>query len=82
MDNRPESVSAAMAGIVSYLESHPDARDTPEGIRRWWLVAVSGEFTDMEVIAALAQLLQHDRVTRMTLPDGTELFARGSAIPD
>lgn len=82
MDNRPGSVSAAMAGIVRYLESHPEARDTPEGIRRWWLVAESDGFSDMEVTAALAQLLQHGRVTRMTLPDGTELFARGSAIPD
>lgn len=80
MDNIPESVRAAMAGILRYLQSHPDARDTPEGIRRWWLVAESGEFSDTEVTAALAHLLQQDKVTRMTLPDGMELFARGSAI--
>ncbi len=74
------SVRAAVAGIVHFLGFHPEARDTAEGIRRWWLAEYDGELSDADVQAALDQLLQHDRVTRMTLPDGTQLYAGKDAV--
>ena len=82
MSGKPESVRAAVAGIVRHLGTHPEARDTVEGIRRWWLSGQCGETSDADVLAALEQLLQHGRVTRMTLPDGTELFSGPRAEPE
>lgn len=81
MGDRDEAVKAAMAGIVCYLNLRPEARDTTEGIRRWWLADVGMELSETDVLAALEQLLQHGRVTCMTLPDGTRLFA-GKGVDD
>lgn len=82
MGDRAELVRAAVAGIVSYLGIHAEARDTAEGIRRWWLSDECERFSDSDVMAALEQLIQHDRVTRMTLSDGTELFAGKGATTE
>lgn len=82
MGDRSESVRAAMAGIVHYLGMRPGARDTAEGIRRWWLSARDGALTEEDVEAALDQLLQHGRITRMTLPDGSYLYAGSEPQPE
>ena len=53
-----ESVRQAEAGILRYLIAHQDARDTIEGIEKWWLPQ-SCEFSVADIAAALERLENH-----------------------
>jgi len=43
-------------GILQYLQDHPKAKDTVEGISQWWLPREAG-YTPAEVDRAVSQLL-------------------------
>lgn len=44
--------------ILRYLEDHPNARDTVEGITEWWLLQNEIQQRLAEVEAALGELVQ------------------------
>lgn len=50
-----DAAAQAEIAIVRYLLAHPDARDTLEGIEKWWLPA-SEDYGAEAVAAALARL--------------------------
>ena len=50
--------------IEHYLEAHPAAADTSEGIARWWLERQRVEHALSQVDEALDLLLRGGRVTR------------------
>ena len=52
-----EGPMAAARQILNYLIEHPDAKDTMEGILRWWLSKGSGEWKIEDVQEALEFLL-------------------------
>jgi hypothetical protein len=55
-------------GILQYLVEHPDAKDTPEGIHKWWLKGQSERSRD-EVQKAVDSLTSRGWVTkRGTIP--------------
>jgi hypothetical protein len=43
--------------ILRYLRKHPNAKDTTDGIARWWLQQESGDAARIQVERALAFLL-------------------------
>lgn len=67
------------ASLRRYLEQYPDAADSPEGIRQWWL---TGEMrmTPIENLRhALLGLVASGEMQFCILPGGTELYARSGS---
>lgn len=58
--------------ILHYLTVHPDAKDTVQGILRWWLPKDEGAWSKEEVQEALDILVARGWVTqRRTIPSRT-----------
>ena len=61
--------------ILNYLELHPEAKDTLEGIGSWWLSASDAG----EAKAALDALAARGLVNAECGPDGRVYYCRASA---
>lgn len=61
--------------ILLYLEAHPNACDTLDGITTWWLLRQRVIESRAAVRSALARLAAEGRVVERAAPDGTTLFA-------
>jgi hypothetical protein len=61
-----------------YLGRNPDAADSREGIRRWWLSEPLRSVTDGMLLEALEGLVAAGEMQVHDLPDGTELYSRAS----
>jgi hypothetical protein len=75
-------VDELAAEILTYLQAHPDAADSLEGIVQWWIVhdrflrgvAATGR--------ALDRLVDEGRMERITLAGGSVIYrAAGRAGP-
>jgi hypothetical protein len=66
------AVKAAAELIQQYLTDHPDAADTSEGIRAWWLTGVSTAVVE----AALALLVDRGIVRRQEVPGASPVYSR------
>jgi hypothetical protein len=64
--------------VGRYITDHPNAADTAEGIRTWWIAADMPDASRAEVQAAADQLVADGTLSRTTLPDGTLLYARAA----
>ncbi|SDJ51640.1 hypothetical protein [Microbulbifer yueqingensis] len=68
--------------ILGYLEKHPEAQDTLDGVLQWWLVRnrVMAGLNGLQ--AALAQLESEGEVARVTGNDGQQWYraARRSKV--
>jgi hypothetical protein len=82
-DNQANAGIAEIArAIERYLATHPNAADSVEGIRRWWLMRQRYEESAQQVQQALEQLLGQGVITKRVLTDGQVLYARQSKISD
>lgn len=54
--------------VLRYLETHPEAKDTLEGIARWWLERERSERLLAEVERAVALLISRDLVVETRRP--------------
>lgn len=71
--------AAARRAILRYLEKHPEACDTVEGIQGWWLPE-EGVTEGRELVeGVLEELVALGDVRRVTLPDGGEVY--GGCVP-
>lgn len=61
--------------ILRYLRAHPQAADTVDGIVMWWLPRQRYEEAVDRVQYALDDLVTRGLVDRITLVDGTVLYA-------
>jgi Fe2+ or Zn2+ uptake regulation protein len=61
--------------ILRYLRAHPQAADTVDGIVMWWLPRQRHEEDLDRVQRALDDLVARGLVDRITLVDGTVLYA-------
>jgi len=75
MRHGDDTVQFIAAILLEYIDCHPHAADSNEGIRRWWLpghIAACSASVD----AALEQLVQVGELARRQLPDGGVLYMR------
>lgn len=80
MNGFPPMLKTTADEIVRYLEAHPLATDTAEGVAQWWLTGGEAALPPTLVRAALESLADAGIVSRRTLPDGTVMYgakARG-----
>jgi hypothetical protein len=68
VDDCPRDVQEVESAVQRYLEAHPNAFDTVEGIRTWWLAGL--EPTPAAVQAALDRLVERGIAVEKPLPDG------------
>jgi hypothetical protein len=69
-----ERVAALCGEIQRYLDQHPDAADSVEGIRRWWIARIRLEETAKYVQEALDRLVARGVVVKRIVPDGTAVY--------
>ena len=67
-------LAAAVAALEGYLERHPQAADSVQGIVPWWLSSAGVELSEPVVQLALEVLEQRGRVMRTTLPGGQVIW--------
>lgn len=64
--------------VLAYLDAHPEAADTLDGIITWWLPLQRYEIERVRIEHALAHLVELGVLRRDRLPDGAELYALSS----
>jgi hypothetical protein len=64
-----------------YLARNPDAADSRDGIRRWWLPETLHSVSDGMLLEALEGLVATGEMQVRDLPDGTELYSRAGHRP-
>ena len=74
MDDAPE-VHAAIRALARYLRDHPNASDSAEGMRRWWLPDGLTVTAD-ELEKALTWMKQHGLIDDTVAADGQVRFRR------
>jgi hypothetical protein len=65
--------------ILAYLDVHPDAADTLEGVVQWWIVQQRYLRGLHAVGRALDGLVARGEVERVPGPDGRPLYRAGPA---
>lgn len=74
---RNEHDAAGIAGpILHYLREHPDAADTADGIRQWWLPRQGVTRSVDDVEAALDDLVERGIVARIDRPGMPTVYRR------
>ena len=68
-------LSDIQSEILSYLDDHPNAADTAEGIRQWWLFQRMAIYSQDKVFKALEQLKKTGLIEARMLSDGNEVFS-------
>lgn len=61
--------------ISHYLESHPEAADTLEGVVNWWLARQRYEYSYRMVKQALEHLVEEGKVARQVTVGGGIVYA-------
>lgn len=75
MPSDDELVAAVACEILRYLAQRPDAGDTADNIRRWWLAQLRVEEAATRVQRALNQLVSDGAVIRRVLPGGGVIYS-------
>jgi hypothetical protein len=70
------SLSDIAWAIRRYLDAHPNAADSVDGIMSWWLARQRYIDTARNVQEALDQLEAHGLITRKHLSDGKIVYQR------
>lgn len=76
----PNDGDGVVAEVLRYLQAHPHAADTIEGITRWWLAPKLGTVSAESLERALARLMESGHVQRDALSDGRYVYRRGHKI--
>ena len=61
--------------ILAYLDAHPAAGDTIDGVWQWWLGAQAG-IPLQQLEALLLQMVAQGLLRAHLLPDGRQIFLR------
>jgi hypothetical protein len=68
--------------ILAYLQVHPQARDTREGILRWWILEQRIREETRKVEQALTELVRDGLLCRIQACDGRNHFGLNAAKLD
>lgn len=79
--SRNGNVDASAEAIRRYLQAHPHASDTVDGVLKWWLAPQQFTLTAEQVREALERLVAERIMIRRTLPDGTVIYAATQRPP-
>ena len=77
--NSAGNFPAVAQEILHYLASHPDARDTPEGILKWWLPASPVQRGKREVEHALDLLVAEGWLTEREISEYAKVYGLNEA---
>jgi hypothetical protein len=80
-NNEKAQVMRTANEIQRYLESHPNAADTAEGIAEWWLLRQRFEDSVVLVQEALDYLVAESAVARKKNLDGEQVYFGTSRPP-
>jgi hypothetical protein len=80
MQTNYNTLSDIQAEVLGYLEEHPDATDTAEGIRQWWLFQRMAKYSQDKVQKALDQLKDAHLIEVQMLDNGNEIFCMSQSI--
>lgn len=61
--------------ILAYLDAHPAAGDTIDGVWQWWLGAPAN-VPQQQLEALLLQMVATGQLRAHLLPDGRRIFSR------
>lgn len=75
MSPQNQQLSEVAEAILRYLDDHPDAADTVDGIAQWWIPAHC-RADRQSVQSALTRLEALGAVRRRTLTDRHVLYSR------
>jgi hypothetical protein len=67
---------ALARAIPRYLEAHPEAKDTVEGIAQWWLLHERNERLLVHVERAVSLLLSQDLILEIHRPGVPPYYQR------
>ncbi|QNH14590.1 MULTISPECIES: hypothetical protein [unclassified Xanthomonas] len=67
------------ATLLSYLQNHPQAADTLQGIVAWWLPQQRYIAASARIEAVLHRLVDTGALHRHALPDGAVLYSLHAA---
>ncbi len=70
----PRKHHRSAAGLLDYLRRHPNARDTLEGIAKFWLGEDTTDKTREEIEKAVMDLIEEGWMERRLKPDGEWLY--------
>jgi hypothetical protein len=73
MNEHDQRVDSVATEIGRYLRAHPDAADSAEGVRQWWLRDNATVALDL-VAAALEKLTADGALRIRLLADGTRIY--------
>lgn len=71
----PGRRQALMRQILQYPSAHPDAKDTVEGILKWWLPSFPSESDKEQVQEALDALAAKGWLVKRVLPSSQEPYS-------
>jgi hypothetical protein len=60
------------SALARYCADHPNAADSVEGVRRWWLADPAIPLAEVE--AALDAMVRHGLLDVRRLADGTQVY--------
>lgn len=75
MSPRDEQLNEVAGAVLRYLDGHPDAADTVDGIAKWWLPPPCCVDTGT-VHSALVRLVAQGALRRRVLADRQVLYSR------
>jgi hypothetical protein len=75
MDEPTQNTLAIAEVIERYVQYHPKAADTSEGIRSWWVIRERAGDSPGEVQMALDYLVDSRRLSRSIMTDGTVVYS-------
>ncbi|HEU0202102.1 MAG TPA: hypothetical protein VFR86_16930 [Burkholderiaceae bacterium] len=65
--------------VLAYLEAHPHAADSVQGVARWWLGSMGVTASLLDVESVLKGLVARGVLRSVRLVDGTTLYSKAES---